>query len=728
MVSTLNRVKYSGLSFDTIVDDLRARLQVKFANDFNDFSISSLGIMLIDIVAFGLDGLSFYQDRRATDLYLSTARTRKSVSRLTRQLGYKMRAAIASSVDLDVSIQTPQAFSIPIPKGFQFQGPNELIFEVAQEVTFPPNAGSETILSVPCYEGQSFTETFASDGTSNQVFTLRRVPDSYFVVSGTVQVLIDGAPFEETEFLSFDKTDQFEVGYNDDPPTVRFGDGTAGNIPTAGASIQISYVASRGKAGQVAQDTITDVVSGLVVNFTSINLSITNPEAASGGDDLEDIEHAKSAAGLVWKTRQVAVTRGDYEALSSSFADPLFGRVAVAQAISSRSAASDLALQNMIGEITAAVLTPKPAVDAQVAAANAALDEVDLQLTVLETALSSITGATNITVTEIDNSLTSARATKNKAEEIDVDAQEIQGFVVSGKAAVDAITTAGSSQLTSGDKTNLKAFFDLIAAQATSTSAASSDIEASATDEIASLGAIKDQAHAIGLSTIEANSFLLVADTARLAVVAEVGVTTPTPTGIRANLLTVSTTILDETVTVGNALDDIFSHVDQILASDCQANLVTVPILARDAAGFYSAPSSSLIQALQAFLTARKEVTQTVVVVSGANFLVRAVITVRLGIKLGISPQVTKTSAETAIDGVLRDRSFDSSLYTSDIVDALTSLSGVSFANVKINGNLGPDGVTVFTTKLDPDGNLIVSTNEVVTKGLVTVNVEVLSN
>ena len=124
-VAELNRAKFSGLDFDSHFDDLQSRMQIKFADDFNDFALSSLGIMLIDIISFGLDSLSFYLDRRTTDLYLETARTRKSVSRLTRQLGYKMRAAVSASADLDVSVVDPVAVSVPIPAGFQFQGPNE---------------------------------------------------------------------------------------------------------------------------------------------------------------------------------------------------------------------------------------------------------------------------------------------------------------------------------------------------------------------------------------------------------------------------------------------------------------------------------------------------------------------------------------------------------------------------------------------------------------------------
>jgi hypothetical protein len=724
MVSTLNKVKYSALDFSTAVDDLRSRLQVKFAASFNDFALSSLGIMLVDVIAYGFDNLGFYLDRRATDLYLETARTRKAVARITRQLGYKMRAANASSVDLRVAVLTPQAFPIPVPKGFQFQGPNGLIFEAAQDTVFSPGSDATDSLLIPAYEGQTFVETFVSDGSANQVFELRKVPDSSFVVSGTVVVKVNGADFEESEFLSFEATDQFEIGYNDDPPTVRFGDGIAGNIPTIAATIQVTYIASRGRAGQVDKATIDDVVTGLVVNFTNIRLSVTNPAGSVGGEDLEDLDHAKKFAGKVNKTRLVAVTQSDYESLAGSFADPLFGRVAVAQAISSRSASSDVELQNILTDISTAVLTPKPLVDAQLAAANAALDSIDAQLVSIGTDLADIATAASDITSAADSAITSARASKNLAAEIGVDAQNVQSLVTDGKNAVTAITTAGSSQLTLADKANLTSFFDLINAQASGVLTSSSSIDAAAVSEIALLGTIKDSAHEIGISTSDPDSLLLSAETTRLLIVSEVGETS-TPTGIRANLITVGVLIQDETTIVEQALADINAHVDLILSADCKANLVTVPILARDAGGFYAAPSSSLIQSLQAFLVARKEVTQTVVVTSGANFLVSAVVTVRVGIRLGVSAQVTKTAVETAVGGVLRGRDFGAKLYVSDFKD-LSDIDGVVFTNVTINGFLALDGVTVLTSKLDTNGNLIISSNEVITRGTISVTTEVV--
>ena len=338
--SDLTRAQYSGIDFNTALDDLRSRIQVQFASTYTDFAVSSLGIMLLDSVAFGIDTLSFYLDRRATDSYLSTARTRKAVARLTKQLGYKMRPATASSTDLDVSVQTG-GISITVPKGFKFKGPNSLIFESGEAVIW---AGSETGVtkSIPVYEGETIAESFVSDGTPNQVFQLSRVPSQKFIAAGTVKVLVNGTEFKESEFITFDSTDQFECGYNDDPPTLRFGDGRgAGNIPTTGATVSVTYVASMGLTGMVPAGTIVKEQNPLVISFQPIKMTVNNQLGSVGGSDPEDLDHAKLFAPQVFKSRDVAVTGSDYEALSGAYSDPLYGRVAVARALSSRSAASD---------------------------------------------------------------------------------------------------------------------------------------------------------------------------------------------------------------------------------------------------------------------------------------------------------------------------------------------------------------------------------------------------
>jgi hypothetical protein len=702
-VAALNKVQYVGLDFPTIFDDLRSELQTKFAAEFNDFALSSLAIMLLDISAYGLDSLAFYLDRRASDSYLDTAQTRKAVSRLTRQLGYKMGGAVSSSTDVVVSISNPVNFTVTIPVGFQFLGPNSLIFETAEAVTFAPRQNSPQ--TIPVYEGESVSESFVGDGTASQVFNLRNVPSGKSVVQGSVSVLVNGSPYAEADFLPITGGQFFEVGYSDDPTTIRFGDGTVAqtDIPGPNSTIAVTYIAATGLAGQVTANTITKVVKPLVVSFQTIALSITNPEGAVGGDDPESLERAKYLAGQVYKSRQVAVTRSDYVALSSAFADPLFGRVAASQAYSTRSADSDLELQSLLQDVRNIVGPVATTVDAQIVALAADTASITASNITITTGIADIgvlnTGATGTLTTTI-STLNSA---SNRA--VLASSRCNDGLVTLGP-----IPVAGTDQLTSSTKTALQGLFtniniDLVTMQ--------SQIDSS----VVSCGDVRDDLLAVGLAPTTPDSILLAqtnAVSASDAAVVDIDtVISPAitiavfpfePGGIGVG-------------TINGTLDEIDAHVDAILSANCSANLVTVPILTRDASGFYVAPSLGLKLSLQSYLDARKAVTQTVQVTSGERSLIYAILDVQIGVRPGFSEQVARLAVESVLDNLLKNRLFGGSLYRSEITDGALTVAGVVFVNPIITGYLTADSPVIpLTTKLDSFGNLIILDSEVVTK------------
>ena len=728
MADSLTKTKYSGFDFDTLNDELLSRLQVRFAADFNDFAVSSLGIMLLDLTAFGLDALSFYLDRRATDTYLATARTRRSVSRASRQLGYKMGGALASSTDLSVRTDEIYAFNVTIPKGFKFEGPDDLIFEAAESVIFTPAEQGSTAAAklVPVYEGETIATSFVSDGTANQVFEIAGVPEDKMIVQGATVVSIGGTGWDEVELLEYGETNQFEIGYNDDPPTLRFGDGISGNIPGAGESIDVVYVATRGRSGQVSRNTIVDVATPLVISFQSIPLTLTNPAPSVGGDDLEELEHAKVFAPKVWKTRDVAITKPDYEALAGAFADPLYGRVAVAKALVARSADSDLTLQSLLADIDTTV--------------HSFYTDLATQTEILGAALSSYASAfsalqlyeTSSLETDITNE---TAAMVPEARSIESSVAAIQGHVTSGLAEVAASSATGPEQAA------ISAYFTAISNDAVS-------INTNAVSLASRASTISDKVTDTGISGIAGIRALQTVEQGNIASVI---------TGGSASVSTVYTAldVLEDEVAdeIGSIVIDtaaIREHVGAMLSADCQVNLVTVPILTKDAGGFYAAPSVGLITALQNYLDLRKEATQTVSVVSGEDYLVPAVIRVHVGIGPGQSTVIRKASVEVAIDGLLRGRKFGKALYESDIDKAVKAIEGVVYSTVIIGGHVvaSIDGersaywdevssswlytvagtaATIDTTRVTDNRNLGILDSEVVTKGGVYISVEVVS-
>jgi len=143
---------------------------------------------------------------------------------------------------------------------------------------------------------------------------------------------------------------------------------------------------------------------------------------------------------------------------------------------------------------------------------------------------------------------------------------------------------------------------------------------------------------------------------------------------------------------------------------------VTVPILSTDANGYYTAPTSSLMVAVKAYLDQRKEVTQTVNVVDGSFYLVAAEITITLGVIRGYIGEEIVSIVDRQVRSILKKRKFGLSLYKSEIHDECDSIDGVDFSNVTITGP---------TTHVNANGNLVVSERETITLGTLTLDYEI---
>lgn len=645
----LSRAKYVARDFYTFADDLVARVTEQFPDTYNDFVASDTGTMLIEIVAWAADSLAFVQDRYAAESFLETARIRRAVNRLARPLGYKMGAATAASDELSINLAEVQSFDVTIPIGFQFKGPNELIFEAAEAVIFPAGEGPTSLpRTVSIREGETVSHNFRSDGTKKQNFVLSP-GDGRFVAKETAEVTVAGSSWSEQEFLPYEQEDYFEIDYNADPPLLRFGDGRAGNIPASGADIYTEYLSISGKAGNVPAGTITSVVDDLVVAFTTIDLIITHPDRTSGGDDRESLDQARTTIPNWFASRDVAVTAGDYHGLARAFRDPVSGSVAVAHAFVALGADDDITLENLILLIRSLVSSLASTVQASTSSISTSIADLNYFLTAVDSDLTDI----GTDLSTIDAQVTAANLWLSGIGVAPV----VSTITDADRAALSAIITALDTARQAAESERVTAL------------ASNSAAQLSATDIATDVAAI-DAAVSSGFET-----------------------------------------------SISGYLDDIYDHVDAILSSTCKANLVTVPILTLDSDGFYAAPSVQLVRSLQAHLDARKEVSQSVVVVSGENSLVSAVITGTIGVASGYVQAKVVGQCYEAIYGVLRGRAYNADLHVTDLTreivpkDGVGGIPGVAWAVVRI---IGPSGY------IDADGTLVVDDTEVITRGSVT--------
>ncbi len=683
----INRARYAGKDFFTFIDDIVARIQVLFVTEFNDFVVSGTGQMLIDIVSWACETLSFYIDRQASESYLQTARLRKSVNRLTRQNGYKMAGAVAASVDLDVTLAAIQGFDVPIHIGYPFKGPNGLIFVAVEAVTFPAGEGPlSTPRQVGVREGVNKTEVFTSNGQRNQVFRLNP-GEGKWVAEGTVVVRVAGVAWEIVELITFDQTNQVEIDFNSEPATVRFGDGVAGNVPPTSAEIRVESIATSGKSGLVMADSITEGNEPLVVMFQEIGLVITNPDPSSGGADAEDLTSAKAKAPRFFKARNVAVTQEDYVGLSQAYADPIAGAVAVAQAFVARGAEEDLMLQGLLDNIRAITLPLKTDVMGQTASARALATAAEAKRTATDTALTTVGAKYDVITT-----LPLTPGATGAAIDIRDEAETVRGDVIDSTVLADeGLATAGDAGK-NARFVAIKVELASMGARLNTIISKTNDIQTAVSDGKTQLGVAFTN-----LSGQEADIAAIIVDLADIDAL----VSTSFETSIETQL------------------DAIYEHVDGFLAADCKSNLVQVPILTRDVNGFLTEPPIALLRSLERYLDARKEVTQVVEVVSGGPFLVYADIDVTIGIRDGFVHATVLSNVRKAIDDLLRVRAFGKSLRLSDLYAVVVpnpstgqkGVDGVSYAVFEI---VGP------ALLVDSSGNLIIPAKQVITKGTVT--------
>ena len=156
-------IDYLAKDFNSFRQLMLDRLSV-IMPQWQERNASDIGMVLVELLAYRADHLSYYQDAVATEAYLSTARQRVSVRRHARLLDYLMhegcnaRAWVAVKADRDPS---PKAKPMTLPKGTALFTKVDQVQSVVRssevlEVLF--NSGSqvyETLHSLPLYKARN---------------------------------------------------------------------------------------------------------------------------------------------------------------------------------------------------------------------------------------------------------------------------------------------------------------------------------------------------------------------------------------------------------------------------------------------------------------------------------------------------------------------------------------------------------------------------------------------
>ncbi len=252
---------YVNRDYAGFLAELTAHIKETRPDLFSDFSTASLGQLLVEMLSFVGDTVSFGQDAAISEVFLSTCRRYESALDFAASVGYTPRpfsasTAVLRSQDIPTSLVT---YGGTIAKKSFLRGDNGYQYEILEDVVIPPG---QSVVRLTVVEGNTFTETFTLTNVKGQTIIVAnpRVADGSWVVfvgdpdvpsnqwSQVDNVLLETTP-SNTFDVAFDATGRL---------TIRFGDGTAGQIPVGVATV--TYRSCNGLAGNSPANSIKGVL------------------------------------------------------------------------------------------------------------------------------------------------------------------------------------------------------------------------------------------------------------------------------------------------------------------------------------------------------------------------------------------------------------------------------------------------------------------------------------
>jgi hypothetical protein len=100
-------IKYLARDFDSLKKDLSNHIKVYFPDTYEDFNESSVGMMLLELMAFVGDNLSFYLDRKFNESFIDSATEAKNIFKHAKQLGFKAFGKVAATGKVSAFIKVP---------------------------------------------------------------------------------------------------------------------------------------------------------------------------------------------------------------------------------------------------------------------------------------------------------------------------------------------------------------------------------------------------------------------------------------------------------------------------------------------------------------------------------------------------------------------------------------------------------------------------------------------
>lgn len=284
--------------------------------EITDHSESNILVVIVSMFSGVSEMINYYIDNMAREAFISTARRYSSVVKHTRLIDYRIKAAIPSTADLNITFYdevnepTPIMAQFDILQGTRFFTDNNTTFITTED--YRVNVG-DTAINIAVEQKNYIEDKIIGNtvATMDAVYQLGTdyVNDSLLLkVGGQIWNLVDSlgrsGPDDE-DFIVEITADRKAV--------IKFGDGINGKIPNAGMEILASYYITQGSLGNVNAGNInqTDYVFDLQ-DIQAKSYKLRNITQSIGGTDYESIERIRRSAPLSLRTLDRAVTRQDY--------------------------------------------------------------------------------------------------------------------------------------------------------------------------------------------------------------------------------------------------------------------------------------------------------------------------------------------------------------------------------------------------------------------------------
>ena len=322
-----NGIDYTDKDYESFRAKMLETLQKKMP-EYTDLRESDAGVVIIELLAMGLDVLSMYQDIYANEAYITTAEQRENVMKWCSMLGYTPRFATSAKFEQIFELIGVQSTDVTIPKGTVVKtsgtsGEEEVYFETTKDLLIPKGMlgnekssdGNSYMYSVVVSQGLTISNELlgSSDESANQTYTLKTPK---VIIDDTLGVFVNsGYGFEKWERVdNFIEAQSYNKQYtvnvdNSGYTTILFGDGVFGKIPPLGKNnIYATYRVGGGSQGNVGANKIVNLDTKI-----ALVKSTTNPdEAFERGLDEETLDEIRNNAPIANRTRWGAITLQDF--------------------------------------------------------------------------------------------------------------------------------------------------------------------------------------------------------------------------------------------------------------------------------------------------------------------------------------------------------------------------------------------------------------------------------